>query len=112
MVIDLLILAAATDSAPTIEGVFLSQGLIGAVALALAYFAISTIKELRARLLRLEEENRRLHEMTAEQYIPALTKSADAVAAATAIIGDIKKRDDIRAAVEAAREAARKDRDG
>jgi hypothetical protein len=54
MGLELLILAATTDGPTTIEGVFVSYGLIGVVALVLGSFAVSTIKDLRERAKRLE----------------------------------------------------------
>ena len=104
MGLEWLILAVAGDGATTsIEGVFLSYGLIGVVALVLGYFAISTIKDLRERAQRLEEDNRRLYTMMADQFVPALTKSVDAIDTATSIMSEIRKRDEINAAVEAAK---------
>jgi hypothetical protein len=99
--------AASTDGPTTsIEGVFLSYGLIGVVALVLGYFAISTIKDLRERAARLEDDNRRLYTMMADQFVPALTKSVDALETATTIMSEIRKRDEINAAVEAAKKRA------
>ncbi len=103
MALGLLLLAAGTEGAPTIEGVFLSYGLIGVVALVLGYFAVSTIKDLRERAQRLEDDNRRLYTMMADQFVPALTKSVDALDTATTIMSEIRKQDEIHAAVEAAK---------
>ncbi len=104
MALSLLLLAAATGGTPlTIEGVLLGYGPIGAAALALGFYARSTIKSTDERAKRLEDDNRRLYALMAEQFVPALTKSAEAVAKASEIMSDIRKRDEINAAVEAAR---------
>lgn len=103
MVLSLLMLAAAAGATPTIEGIFLQYGLIGAVALALGLYSRSSIKAGQDREKRLEEDNRRLYGIMADQFVPALTKSSTALAEATAIMAEIKKRDEINAAVEAAR---------
>jgi hypothetical protein len=104
MALSLLLLAAGAGAgAPSIEGIFLQYGLIGAVALALGLYARSAIKSTEERANRLEEDNRRLYALMAEQFVPALTKSADAVARASEIMGEIRKRDEINAAVEASR---------
>lgn len=131
MILSLLLLAA-TDDGGSIEAVFLQYGLIGAVALGLALYSRSAIKSTEERARRLEEENRRLYQIMADQmvpeerakrleednrrlygimadlFVPALTKAAQAVVDATAIMAEIRKRDEIHAAVEA---AARKLRD-
>ena len=103
MVLSLLLLAAAGAATPSIEGIFLQYGLIGAVALGLGLYARNSIKQTEDRARRLEEDNRRLDGIMADQMVPALTKAASAVADATAIMAAIQKRDEIRAAVEAAR---------
>ncbi len=103
MALELLMIAIAADGTPSVEGIFLQYGVIGAVALALGGFAINTIKDLRERATRLEEDNRRLYTMMAEQLMPALTKSVDALETATTIMSEIRKRDEINAAVEAAK---------
>jgi hypothetical protein len=108
MVLSLLLLAASAGATPSIEGVFLQYGLIGAVALALGLYARSAIKSTEARADRLEEDNRRLYGIMADQFVPALTKAAAALADASAIMSEIRKRDEIHDAVE----AARKLRDG
>jgi hypothetical protein len=103
MAVELLMLAAAGDSTSTIEGVFLSYGLIGVVALVLGYFAVSTIRDLRERAQRLEADNRRLYGIMADQFVPALTKATEAVVKASTIMEEIRKRDEVHAAVEAAK---------
>jgi hypothetical protein len=102
MVLSLLLLAATGD-ASSIEGIFLQYGVIGAVALALGLYARGTIRSTEQRAQRLEEDNRRLYQLMAEQFVPALTKAAQAVADATEIMAEIRKRDEIHAVLEAAR---------
>jgi hypothetical protein len=41
----------------------------------------------------------------AGQFVPAMTKSAEAIVEATAIMSEIRKKDEINAAVEAVRKA-------
>lgn len=92
-----------TTKVMSIEGIFLQYGLIGAVALILGFFARNTIKATEARAARLEEDNRRLYSLMAEQMIPALTKATGAVSDATAVMSDLRKQAEIAAAVEASR---------
>jgi hypothetical protein len=99
------LLAAATSGATSIEGIFLQYGLIGAIALVLGVYAKRAIDATEQRARRLEDDNRRLYQIMADQMIPALTKATDAVADATAVITEIRRRDEINAAVEAARRA-------
>jgi hypothetical protein len=96
-------LAAATGGDASIESILLNLGLPGVVILALGIYARATIKATEARSTRLEEDNRRLYQIMADQMIPALTKAAGAVIDATAVMAEIRKRDEINAAVEAAR---------
>jgi hypothetical protein len=109
MIVSLLLLAAATTGSPSIEGIFLQYGLIGAIALILGIFARRAIASTEARAQRLEEDNRRLYQMMAEQMVPALTKATEAVVDATAIMAEIKHRADIETAIA---EAARRRRSG
>lgn len=102
MMADLL---AAPSTTTSIEGIFLQYGLIGAVALILGFYARNAIKSTEARAQRLEEDNRRLYQIMADQMIPALTKATGAVSDATAVMTEIRKRDEINAAIEAARRA-------
>lgn len=100
-------LAVAADSpAVSIEGIFLQYGLVGAVALVLGFYARNAIKNTELRAQRLEEDNRRLYQIMADQMIPALTKATGAVNEATVIMAEIKRREEINAAVEAARARA------
>jgi hypothetical protein len=98
-----LIFLAAAASPPTVEGIFLQYGLIGAVALVLGIFARRAINSTEARAQRLEDDNRRLYQMMTDQMIPALTKATEAVADATAIMAEIRRQAEIESAVEAAR---------
>ncbi len=100
MALDFLIAAGIPTS---IEGIFLQYGLIGAVALALGIYARSAIKSTEDRAQRLEDDNRRLYGIMAEQMVPALTKATEAVADASTIMSEIRKQAEINAAVEAAR---------
>jgi hypothetical protein len=102
MIISLAWLAEAASSIPSIEGIFLQYGLIGAIALTLGIYARSTIKSTEARAQRLEDDNRRLYQMMTDQVIPALTKATEAVADATTVIAEIRKQAEINSAVEAA----------
>jgi hypothetical protein len=100
------LLAAAANGVGSVEGVFLQYGLIGAVALVLGFYARNAIKATEERARRLEDDNRRLYTIMADQMIPALTKATDAVALATVVMTEIRKREEINAAVEAAKRAA------
>lgn len=98
--------AAATavgSTTTSIEAIFLQYGLIGAVALVLGFYARNAIKGTEARAARLEDDNRRLYGIMTDQMIPALTKATDAVAESTAVMTEIRRRDEINSAVEAAR---------
>lgn len=106
-----LILAANTG-AVTVESVLLNLGLPGIVILALGWYARSAIKagEEREQRLgedkrRLEDDNRRLYQLVADQFMPALTKATSAVTDATILMAEIRKREEINAAVEASRRA-------
>lgn len=102
----LLLLVAAASSPPlSIEGILLSQGLSGVVILGLGLYANATIKAGRERERRLEDDNRRLYQLMAEQFMPALTKATDAVTGYTVLMTEMKKREEISAAVEASRKA-------
>lgn len=101
MVPDLIL--AATASNLSVEGIFLQYGLIGAVALVLGFYAQRAIKATEERAKRLEDDNRRLYGIMSDQMIPALTKATGAVSDATAVMTEIRKREEINAAVEAAR---------
>lgn len=101
----LAVAAEETVGATSIEGMFLQYGLIGAIAFALGIYALRTIKATEARAQRLEEDNRRLYQIMAEQMIPALTKATDAVGDATIVMAEIRKQAEIDAAVESARQA-------
>lgn len=96
-------LYAAAASNVSIEGIFLQYGVIGVVALVLGYYARNAIKATEERAKRLEDDNRRLYQIMADQMIPALTKATGAVLDATAVMTEIRKREEINAAVEAAR---------
>jgi hypothetical protein len=97
-------LLAETSSTPiTIEGVLLNLGLPGVVILALGLYARGTINAERERSKRLEDDNRRLYQIMAEQMVPALTKATSAVIDATAVMGEIKRANEIAAAVEEVR---------
>lgn len=98
-------LAAVENTAVSVESILLNLGLPGVVILALAWYARANIKSTDERAKRLEDDNRRLYQIMADQMIPALTKATTAVADATAVMGEIKRRDEISAAVEAARKA-------
>jgi hypothetical protein len=96
-------LIAAASGGASIESILLNLGLPGVVILALGIYARTTIKSTGDRANRLEEDNRRLYQIMADQMIPALTKATSAVIDATAVMAEIRKRDEINAAVEAAR---------
>jgi hypothetical protein len=96
-------LLAAAATVPSIEGIFLQYGLIGAVALALGLFSRGAIAETKQRAQRLEDDNRRLYQIMTDQMIPALTKATDAVSDCTAVMSEVRRREEINAAVEAAR---------
>lgn len=87
----------------TVEGILLSLGLPGVVILGLGIYANSTIKAGRERERRLEDDNRRLYQLMAEQMMPALTKATDAVTGYTVLMTEMRKREEISAAVDAAR---------
>lgn len=96
---------AANSSPVTIESILLNLGLPGVVILVLGFYARATIKAGEERNRRLEDDNRRLYQLMAEQMMPALTKATDAVTDYTLLMGEIKRRDEIAAAVEAAQKA-------
>lgn len=97
-----LFAAAATTG---IEGIFLQYGLIGAVALVLGFYARGAIKATEERARRLEEDNRRLYQIMADQMIPALTRATDTTMEATGVLTEINRREEKQAAVDEARRA-------
>ena len=109
MLASLLAFAVAAADTPSIEGIFLQYGLIGAVALILGFFARRAINSTEARADRLEADNRRLYQMMTDQMIPALTKATEAVVDATSIMAELKHQAEIETAIA---EAARRRRNG
>lgn len=93
---------AAANSPITVEGILLNLGLPGVVILVLGFYARTTIKGGEERARRLEDDNRRLYQLMADQMMPALTKATDAVTDYTLLMSEIRRREEIAAAVEAA----------
>ena len=72
-----MLLAAADPSAGSIQGVFLQQGVLGAVAFAGGFFAWSTVKRERAAADRATEQLRVQQQWVQEQVVPVLTRATD-----------------------------------
>jgi hypothetical protein len=73
------LLSAASDSAPSIQGTFLQQGILGAVALAGGLFAYVTVKRGWAREDALEKRLHDLEDSVRTEFVPALTRATDAL---------------------------------
>lgn len=98
---------AAADAPPlTVEGILLSLGLPGVVILGLAIYARGQIKATEERCRRLEDENRRLNQIMAEQMMPALTRATDTTMEATNVLTEISRREERQAAIDEARRVA------
>lgn len=75
----LLALLSAQDPAGSIQGTFLQQGVLGAVALAGGLFAYVTIRRGWAREDALEKRLNELEDSIRTQFVPALTRATDAL---------------------------------
>jgi hypothetical protein len=102
MTIDALVAAAASPNL-SFEGILLNLGLPGVIIIALGWYARSTINTERERARRLEEDNRRLYNLMGEQFVPALTKSNETINQAIAVMVEIQRAEEKKAAVEEAR---------
>lgn len=103
------LLIAAADGSVSIESVLLNLGLPGVVILALGMFAWAVIKDYKARLARIEDDNRRLYQIMSDQMIPALTKANSTIVDAVEVLSDIRRREDKQAALEEARRLLEKE---
>lgn len=87
----MLLFAADAGQAPGAD-VFVQYGALGAIALILLWFAKSAIDRERDRADRMEEEVRRLNQLTQDKTVPALEAATRAVAETAELLRDISRR--------------------
>lgn len=95
-----------TDVGPTSNLIssVLQYGIVGVVAVVLFFVAKRLFDREQARADRLESDVRRLNDLMADQLIPALTKSTEAVLDASQLINDIRRQREIEDAARRLRE--------
>ncbi len=87
--------AAPATLVDGIFGIVLQYGVLGVAAIVLFLIAKRLIEREQARADRLEADVRRLNDLMVDQFVPALTKSNEAVANASKVIEEIRRQKEI-----------------
>lgn len=87
--------AAPASQVEGILGVILQYGVLGIAAIILFFVAKKLIEREQARADRLEADVRRLNDLMVDQFVPALTKSNEAVVGAQRVIEEIRRQKEI-----------------
>lgn len=86
-----VLLVQATDSGSIDFGVFAQYGILGILCAGLILFARGAYQRERDRADRLEDENRRLHDLMLDRVIPALSSATRAAEETGALLNSIQR---------------------
>lgn len=90
-------LAAVADPSGIDITVFAQYGILGIIAAILIWFARGAHQRERDRADRMEQENKRLHELILDRVIPALTSATNAAEQSTELLRDVQRERELDA---------------